>query len=985
MKNNPSHGCLETRPQLRSFQTWTAQSAKSGFGKTVRHIAIATAGLTLGVSHLIAAGISPIPDSQVNGSAQIVNGGIQLTNGSGNETGSAFYKTRISTKKFSTHFTVQLSNAFADGFTFCLQNDSPTALGSPGQGSNLGFAEIQHSIAIAFNIYGGGTLIPQTSFAADGSISPFWESSFLHSGVDLIAGHPVNVDVYYNGKTLTVIETDTVIGKTARQDYTVNLNTFIGASRAYAGFTGACGALTSVQNIVAWTWDQTPQSAPPLGNKPLSAWADPFVGTGNGGDTYPGAVLPFGMVQATPIDDVNQIGGYDENSPTTFQAMAMNMLSGPGINDYGDVWFTATTGSFTDPTKISSPFSTAGESASPGYYQVFLKNWNTNVEVTSALHSALARFTFPAGTTPNVVVPISKTATQSSQSAQIIITGNNEIDGYVVAGNWGGNVKVYFCLQFDQPFQTSGTWSNSTVSPGSTSATQSDSNTMVGAYVSFPQSSSGVVVQARIGISYVDANGAKNNVTKEIPNFDFNPVLAAAQSAWDQELGKLQATSNGNPDDYSIFYTALYHVLLSPTTWNDLDGRYIGYDNQIHTLPSGHNAIYANISGWDIYRSEIPLLTLIEPQRCEDLAQSIVEMYNQLGYMDRWPFANFPTGVMTGYPMTIILSEIWNAGLHNFDITTAYKAMYQDATNGDAQIINTIGWLTDPSTMEEDSESYAALATVAESLGKSADAAQFRKQGDKLNNIYNPGTGFLEPRYSDGSWRANFNPMNMEANYIDGYIEGSAWHYLWLVPQDQAMLIQLLGGAATFNQRLDGFFNDPTLQYNFEGAYYNAYNEPDLQAPFLYDYSGEPWKTQALTRMLELQVYNTSIGGIPGNDDLGTMSAWFVLSALGIYQVDPSLPYFELTSPLFPKVALNLQSPYPGSQFIFRSSNNSDTNVYIGSVKLNGITQIEPWVTLNQITAGGSLSVTLQSAPNTNWGLTPPPSISTGVPNLTTP
>ena len=985
MKTTPLCGCLETRPQLRPFHIGTAQNARSVFGKTLRHIAIATAGLTLGVSELTAAGISPIPNSQLNGSAQLVSGAIQLTNGTGNETGSAFYKTSVSTKKFSTHFTVQLSNALADGFTFCLQNDSPTALGSPGQGSNLGFADIPHSIAIGFNIYAGGTLVPETLFAADGSISAFWESSFLHSGVDLIAGHPVNVDVYYNGKTLTVIETDTVIGKSARQDYTVNLGTFIGASSAYAGFTGACGALTSVQNITAWTWDTTPESAPPLGTKPLSAWADPFVGTGNGGDTYPGAVLPFGMVQATPIDDVNQIGGYDENSPTTLQALAMNMLSGPGISDYGDVWFTATTGSFTDPTKTSSAFSTAGESASPGYYQVFLRNWNTNVEVTSALHSALARFTFPGGTTPNVVVPISQTATQSSQSAQIQITGNNEIDGYVVAGNWGGNVKVYFCMQFDQPFQTSGTWTNSTVSAGSTSATQSDSSTKVGAYVSFPQSSSGLVVQARIGISYVDANGAKNNVTTEIPNFDFNTVLAATQSAWNQELAKLQATSNGNDDDYSIFYTALYHVLLSPTTWNDVDGRYVGYDQQVHTLPSGHNAIYANISGWDIYRSEVPLLTLIEPQRCEDLAQSIVEMYEQLGYMDRWPFANFPTGVMTGYPMTIILSEVWNAGLHNFDITTAYKAMYQDATNGDAQVIDTIGWLTDPSTMEEDSESYAALATVADSLGKASDAAKFRKQADKLNNIYNPATAFLEPRYSDGSWRANFDPELIEANYTDGYIEGSAWHYLWLVPQDEAMLIQLVGGAGMFNQRLDGFFDDPTLQFNFEGAYYNAYNEPDLQAPFLYDYSGEPWKTQALTRMLQLQVYNTTISGIPGNDDLGTMSAWFVLSALGIYQVDPSLPYFELTSPLFPKVVLNLESPYAGSQFIFQSSNNSDTNVYIDSVKLNGITQTKPWITANQITGGGSLSVNLRSTANTKWGLTPPPSISTGVPKLTTP
>ena len=860
MKNKaPSHGRLDKRLRLRPSQITTAHLAAASFGKTTRSLALATAGLMLSASPLFAGGtISPIPDSQVNGSAQIVNGAIQLVNGSPNENGSAFYTQKVSTSKFSTHFTVQLRNATADGFTFCLQNDATTALGAPGQGSNLGFADIGHSAAVAFDIYGNGTLIPTTSFIADGSVSPFWESNFNHSGIDMIAGDQVNVDVYYDGKTLTVIETDTTIGKSARQDYKVNLKSFIGATSAYAGFTGACGDLTSIQNIVAWTWDETPESAPPIGKVPLSASVDPFIGTGNGGNTYPGAVVPFGMVQATPIDDVNQIGGYDENTPTTLQALALNMLSGPGIPDYGDVWFTATTGAFTDPTKISSPFSTAGESASPGYYQVFLRNWLTNVEVTSALHSAMARFTFPAGQMANVMVPISQTATQSSQSAQVQITGNNEIDGYVVAGNWGGNVKVYFCMQFDQPFQAYGTWTNSTVTPGSSSATQSDSSTQVGAYVTFPQSSnSPLVVQARIGISYVDANGAKNNVTQEIPNFDFATVAAAAQATWEQELGKLKATSNGIDADYTVFYTALYHALLGPTTWSDLDGRYLGYDQQVHTVPSGHNAIYANISGWDIYRSEVPLLTLVEPKMAEDLAQTIVEMYEQLGYMDRWPFANFPTGVMTGYPMTIILSEIWNAGLHNFDIGTAYKGMWQEAMSGDAEVIQKVGWLTDPSTMEEDMESYAALATVADSLGKSADAVKLRSLATKEANIYNPSTGFLEPRYPDGSWRANFDPTLIEANYYDGYIEGSAWHYLWLVPQDEAALIQLQGGAGTFNQRLDAFFNDPTLQFNFEGAYYNAYNEPDLEAPFFYIYSGEPWQTQAVTRLLQTQVYNT--------------------------------------------------------------------------------------------------------------------------------
>jgi predicted alpha-1,2-mannosidase len=966
-----------------------APPVKSGLGRTVRVFSLIVLGIYAGSFQLTAAaavvsGVSPIPESQLNGTAKLVNGAIQLVDGGQNENGSAFYKKRVTVSKFSTHFTVQLNNATADGFTFCLQNNLPTALGAPGQGSNLGFSEIGHSIAVAFDVYGGGSLVPTTSFIADGSVSAFWQSSFLHSGVDLLAGHQVNVDVYYDGKTLTAIETDPAIGKSVRQDYTINLVSLIGSSSAYPGFTGADGLLTSVQQIVAWTWDTTPQNAPALPTKPLTAWADPFVGTANGGDTFPGAVLPFGMTQATPIDDVKQIGGYDENSPTTLNALAMNQLNGPGISDYGDVWFTATTGTFSDPTKYTSAFSTAGESASPGYYQVFLKSWNTNVEVTSTLHASLAKFTFPAGTAANVVVPISQTATQSSQSAEVQVKGNNELDGYVVAGNWGSNVKVYFCMQFDQPFTTSGTWTKGTLTPGSTDAKQSDSSTQVGAYVTFPQTNASQVVQARIGISYVDVNGARNNVTKEIPKFDFNAVLNQAQATWEKELGKLQATSNGFDDDYTVFYTALYHVLLGPTTWNDLDGRYVGYDQKIHTVPSGHKTIYANISGWDIYRTQIPLLTLIEPQRCEDLAESIVEMYNQLGYMDRWPFANFATGVMNGYPMTIILSEIWNAGLHNFDINTAYKAMWQDATNGDAQVIKTIGWLSDPSTMEEDCESYAALATVADSLGKTADASALRKLATKFVNIYNPANGYLEPRYSNGSWRADFNPSLMEANYSDGYVEGSAWQYLWLVPQDEAGLIKLEGGAALFNQKLDQFFSDPTLQFNFEGSYYNAYNEPDLQAPFLYIYSGAPWKTQSLVRNLELAVYNTTTAGIPGNDDLGTMSAWYVLSALGIYKVDPSLPYFELTSPLFPKVVLNLESPYPGSQFVFEAPNNSATNVYINEVTLDGVSLAKPWITENQITGGGTMNVSLRSSPNTKWGLATPPSISTGVPMLTT-
>ncbi len=718
----------------------------------------------------------------------------------------------------------------------------------------------------------------------------------------------------------------------------------------------------------------------------LTSLVDPLIGTDGGGDTYPGAVGPFGMVQFSPDTNAPSIGyGYGDKQ---IQGFSLTHMSGVGCDDFGDVFLTATTGAVkTNQDDYTSPFSHDHESASPGYYRVHLDKPDVTVELTAAPRAGAARFTFPAGQAANILLPLSHTLTESSAS-RITVVNDHEIEGLVTSQDFCGapsTYTVYFVMQLDQPFASYGTWTDDTLTPGSHTAAQSDKKTKIGAYVTYPANAPRTV-EARIGISFVDIAGARNNLKREIGGASFDKIQKQAQMSWEKELHRIEV-QGGTPSQRKIFYTALYHCLLMPNVANDEDGRYLGYDQKIQKVAKGH-ALYANYSGWDIYRNEFPLLTLLEPQRVQDMCQSVALMYHQGGWIDRWPQDNTYTNVMCGSPLTTCIATAWNAGLHGFDMTTAYEGMWKDATQSPppgnpyygedgVKYIDQIGYIPDDkvgygavSQTQEDCIAYAALASISDAIGKTSDAAYMRKRALDYRNVFDPETKFFRPRMADGSWLTPFDPTSDQH-----YVEGSAWHYRWLVTQDVKGMITLFGGDEAFNTEMDKFFSYP--QPTWDGKYYNPYNETDLEAPFLYDYSGAPSKTQSRVRELLADAYKTTPGGIPGNDDCGTMSAWYIFAAMGFYPTDTSRPTFELCSPLFPKVTIHLDKPYAGRTFTVVAPEASDANSYIQSVQVNGQVLNQPWFSERVLTSGGALTFALGPTANAQWGqASRPPSLT---------
>lgn len=708
----------------------------------------------------------------------------------------------------------------------------------------------------------------------------------------------------------------------------------------------------------------------------LARFVNPFIGTDRGGNTYPGSVSPFGSVQLTP----NLTGNGYYYPDDHMHGFVVNHMSGDGGSNEGEVLMTATTG----PVKIDRAstdyeFDHQHESASAGYYQVLMQPWNINAELTTTVHCGFAKFTFPAGQQGNILLPLSYVNNPPSISSHVRYVDSQTVEGDVDTVSFNGlqlGITAYFAMKFSKPFEKHGTWTNSTVTENSDSASQEDRQTIIGFYGSYPVASTPQEIDVRIGVSYVDEKGAEANLAAEMPDDDFEKYHRQAVQDWNKELALIE-TQGGTPTHNRIFYTALYHCLIAPQIADDVDGRYRGFDDQIHQVSAGHKHFYTTFSGWDIYRSEIPLLSLIEPERVQDMAQSLVEEYKQIGYIDRWSQRSRPTAIMNGDPLTIALVHIWNSGLHNFDIATAYEAMFKQSLAG-----NIHGYLGDYELYDEERNgvtinpdaavatalehefAFAALGNLARSLGKIDDATYLFGRALQYREMYNPVTGFLQRRNRDGRWDPGFS----------GYTEGDKWIYLWFVPYDIQGLVDLMGGGAVFDRRLDEFFAD---------KHYDPTNEPDLQAPFLYDYINRPWKTQHIVAETADRAFTDSPGGLAdgGNDDLGTMSAWYVLSQLGFYPVDPGVPDYEVCTPRFPQVTLHLNPPYAGTTFVIQAPAATSPNEYIESADLNGKPLTKPWFPQAEITGGGTWSLKLDSRPNRAWASSPldrPYSLSTG-------
>ena len=729
------------------------------------------------------------------------------------------------------------------------------------------------------------------------------------------------------------------------------------------------------------------------------ASVDPFIGTGgdpdDGINLFPGAVRPFGMVQLSPDTEDHGLGYH--HIQTRIKGFSMTHMSGVGCANEGDVFFTATTGPVvTQVADYQTPYSHARESAAPGYYQVQLLQWGIHAELSATERTGAARFTFPAGKVANILVPISHTLNETA-AASIRVVGDRRIEGFVenhAFCNKTPTYKVYFVMLFDRPFASFGTWSGNQydgpadILAGAREAKQTGHQGSTGAYASWEASGEKQSITATIGISYVDVAGAQKNLEAEAAGSGFSVIRNAAERAWKKELSSIEVTGN-SPEKRKIFYTALYHSLLMPSLFEDADGRYLSFDGKIHHVAAERH-IYTNFSGWDIYRSQLPLLAMIEPQRMQDMAQSVVLMYQQGGWIDRWPQINLYTNDMIGSPLTIALATAWLDGLHNFDIDTAWKGMLKDATEAPppgrpylgeegVEWINSIHYLpadkvdygSVAKTMEY-SLACASLYRLAVVLGKSGDAQQMYERALSYRNLFDPEDKFFRPRNADGTWVPGFNPA------LDGhgFAEGTGWHYQSFAPADLAWLVHAVG-RDNFNTRMTEFFHYPSP--GWYAQYYNPYNETDLQAPFVFHFSGEPWKSQQAVRRVLDENYFDASDGIPGNDDGGAMSSWAVLSMMGIYSVDPASLAYELVSPVFPKIVVHLQAPYPGSAFTITTTPNPQATPYIQRVRLNSREHTGNWIAFHDITSGSTLQFTLSMQPNTRWGSAAkdaPPSLS---------
>ncbi|WP_328991431.1 GH92 family glycosyl hydrolase [Kribbella sp. NBC_01245] len=757
------------------------------------------------------------------------------------------------------------------------------------------------------------------------------------------------------------------------------------------------------------------------GQEDLASYVDPFVGSRRDGNTWPGAVRPFGMISWSPTStrgDQTSTGaanGY-QYDVTRVRGFSLTHVNGAGCNPgaAGDVPImpyagevdSSPTGDTTD-AKYANNFSHAEESAKPGRYSVKLDSGvTTDLAVTT--RAGVGEFGFPAGKPANLLFRVSNSLNGSEDAEITIDPAGRKVTGSVLTGafcgrraNGGTNnrrsyYRLHFSASFDQPIVASGTWKDRTLTPGSLHTTGGEGYATgadragkgSGGYVGFAP---GSAVRMKIGISYVSLAGAELNRAAELrKDATVEGVAADGYRQWNNEL-KAVRIGGGTADQRSTFYTALYHAMLQPNIFNDVDGRYLGSDRLIHRLAKGQRAQYGTFSGWDQYRAHIQLLALVKPSVAGDFAQSLYQFAQQnKGIWDRWLHNNGATHVMTGDPSAPTLATFAAMGVRNFDALGAYRSLLHQATVQNADAENDGGcpgqctgqrpaldryvdlnyapqdachcWGGAAETLENSLADHS-LAMWAERLGQ--PTAAMAERGTWWKNTFNPAVGYQQARNADGTWVPGFTPSTDR-----GFAQGSSATYTWMVPQDVGGLAEAMGGADNAVRRLDGFFHDEAGNWAVKGGSalrYDPGNEPGLHTPWLYNALGKPWKTQETVREIVDTVYGVGPSGLPGNDDLGTMSAWYVFAAIGLFPQTPGRAELLLGSPLFPRVELRRDN---GVHLVVEAPQTSDANQYVQSARLNGRPHTSSWLPESYLQRGGRIALTMGSTPSA-WATAP--------------
>lgn len=704
---------------------------------------------------------------------------------------------------------------------------------------------------------------------------------------------------------------------------------------------------------------------------------NPFIGTDFTGNTYPGAQAPFGMVQLSPD---NGLPGWDRISgyfypDSTIAGFSHTHLSGTGAGDLYDISFMPVTLPYKEaeqPLGIHSKFSHQDEKAEAGYYSVLLKDYQIKVELTATDRCGIQRYTFPeaqAAIFLNLRKAMNWDFTNDSYIEQI---DSVTIKGYRMSDGWARDQRLYFCTRFSKPFQKM-TLDTTAVTKegkiiGNSTIARFDFNVKAGEQI--------LVTTALSGVSM---EGAIKNIKAEVPENDFDKYLSQTQQKWNQQLGKIEIESNDS-DTKKVFYTALYHSMLAPTIYSDVDGTYYGPDKKIHQAEGWTN--YSTFSLWDTYRASHPLFTYTEPERVNDMVKSFIAFYEQNGRLPVWNFYASETDMMIGYHAVPVIVDAYLKGIGDFDAKKALEACVATANLDHYRgigLYKQLGYIPYNVKDEYNNENWSlsktleyafddyCIAEMANKLGENKIAEEFYKRSENYKNLYNPATSFMQPRDDKGQFIPNFKADE----YTPHITESNGWQYFWSVQHHIDRLITLVGGKERFTQKLDSMFTYhpadkdelPIFSTGMIGQYAHG-NEPSHHVIYLYNKVGQPWKTQQYAAKVLHELYHNTPAGLCGNEDCGQMSAWYVFSAMGFYPVNPVSGQYEIGTPLFPKMKLHLSN---GKTFTVIAKEVSPTNIYIQSVTLNGKPYNQSYITHEQIMNGSTIEFEMGNRPGPVW------------------
>ena len=706
-------------------------------------------------------------------------------------------------------------------------------------------------------------------------------------------------------------------------------------------------------------------------NQDLTKYVDPFIGTGGHGHTFPGAMVPFGLVQISPdtrMENWDGSSGY-HYSDKTIVGFSQTHLSGTGAPEFCDVLFMPTVGKIQimagdeedSSTGHRSSFSHNNEFASPGYYRVLLDDYNVKAELTATTRSGFHQYTFPASDSSNIIIDLKNRDRVIESGIQFI--SDTEITGFRRSIRWVKDQHVYFYAKFSKPFEKSGIAVNDTLVYNIKEAEGKN----IKAFVSYHTRQDEKIL-VKIGISAVSVEGAKMNLEAENKNWDFKDIKNQAGNVWRRHLSKIEI-EGGTEREKRIFYTSLYHTAMAPNIFNDVDGSYRGVDLKIHKTDGFTR--YTVFSLWDVFRAQMPLITILEPSRMNDFIKTFLAVYKNGGRLPHWEIWGNYSDSMIGHHSLPVILDAYNKGIRDYDIDLAYAAMKNQVDK--SGYYSTMGFIPadkssgSVSVVMEYSYNDWCLAEMAGNLGKNDDYLIYQQRAQFYRNLFDPFTGFMRPKNSDRSWVEPFDP----AEGSEHFVEGNSFQYSLFAPHDVNGLIDLLGGDEKFEKWLDLLFSyksehDAGVKdaSGLIGQYAHG-NEPSHHMAYLYNYAGAAAKSQKVIQKILDTMYDDTPDGMEGNEDCGQMSAWYLLSSMGFYPVNPGDAKYIIGTPLFDRVTVHLEN---GNKFVIIANNVSGKNIYIQSATLNGKPYTKSWFTHDKITGGSEFVFEMGATPNNNWG-----------------